>query len=373
LFDAVIEYPIAIALACWLCIRPTLRHARWEDALLPLLLIAVYAGAPTIGERIGVGSDDGWGLALRYGLAPLVCLAFITRPLRFQLGAVALLVLPYLDFFDRFQVLHQERTFFGVHRVTREPDGSGAWHRLWHGVTTHGMQYDEAPWNEIATTYFALSSPIGDVMGVLAARGGRRHIAVVGLGAGTLASYGRADWDMTFYEIDPAVVRIARNPRLFTFVESSKSPVGMVLGDARQRILTAEAGAYDLIALDAFSSDAVPVHLLTREALQAYLERLAPEGVMTFNVTNWYLDLAPIIAATARDLGLVARLRRDREITDDERRNKKQYSDYVVVARSEADLGPIAGDERWGEIEVPARLRVWNDDYSNILSALRSD
>jgi len=148
------------------------------------------------------------------------------------------------------------------------------------------------------------------------------RIAVAGLGTGTLAAYGRPGWDLTFYEIDPAVAKIASNPAFFTYLSKSLSPLAIVPGDARLMLARAPAADFDLIVLDAFSSDAIPVHLLTKEAISLYFEKLRPRGLLALHLTNLNLDLVPIIARIAAELGVKGFERQDYQITERERIEK---------------------------------------------------
>jgi SAM-dependent methyltransferase len=193
---------------------------------------------------------------------------------------------------------------------------------------------------------------------------------VVGLGAGTLAAYAHADQQWTFYEIDSAVARIARTTAYFTYLADCGGRCAIVIGDARQSLAHADGARYDLIVLDAFSSDAIPLHLLTREALRVYLDRLGPGGVLAFHISNRHLSLAPVLARLAESEHLATR-----DWLDDE--GKRSFADgktpaeWMLMARSEGDLGPIAADARWSAIKPPTSTPLWTDDFTNIWSVLK--
>ena len=190
-------------------------------------------------------------------------------------------------------------------------------------------------------------------------------------GSGTLASYAQPGQRWTFYEIDAAVERIARDPRFFTYLRDCEAEaVDIILGDARQRLQSAPDGAYQLIVLDAFSSDALPVHLLSREAIRLYRAKLAPGGLLLFNLTNRYLDLDPVIGRQAGDAGLVCRICYDLTVSDDEKRAGKQPSIWAVMAANETDLGSLASDARWQAPRLRPGSAVWTDDYSDLASYL---
>jgi spermidine synthase len=256
--------------------------------------------------------------------------------------------------------VYTERTFYGVLRVT-ERDGE---HRLFHGTTLHGVERFAGPLAGEPLSYYARRGPLGDVF---AAYPRFDHVDAIGLGVGTVAAYGQLGERLTFYELDPAVARIAGNPRFFTFLRDSRADVKIVLGDGRRMIARVPAGTSDLVIVDAFSSDAVPVHLLTREALELYVSKLRPGGLIAFHVTNRHLELAPVVARAARALGLAAVERDDRA---EGARGTRTPSRWVVIARSQQRLEPLLERSGWRIPEVSAG-RVWTDDYSNVLSVVK--
>ncbi len=214
-------------------------------------------------------------------------------------------------------------------------------------------------------TYFSRPGPVGQLFAGLPNVAARREIAVVGLGVGTLASYRTPGQQWTFYEIDPEVERIARTDAYFTYLRSCGDGCRVVLGDARLSLARAPQNGYGLLVLDAFSSDAVPVHLLTSEALGLYLSRLAPGGALVFHVTNRHLILAPMLARLALNHGLAVRWQRHTAT------QPGQFSsEWVVMTRNTADLGSLASDPRWSTPAITQSTPLWTDDFSNILSVL---
>lgn len=273
-------------------------------------------------------------------------------------------------------VLLRERTFFGVHRVSRTRD---EWHLLEHSTTLHGIQSrhtDEKGiyWGRQPTTYYHDSGPIGDVFRVFHRQPQSQRVAIVGLGAGTLAAYAGRGAAFDFYEIDPAVARIAGDRRYFSYLDDARARgavVRIILGDGRRRLAQAANAGYGTIVLDAFTSDVVPVHLLTREAIAVYLARLAPGGVMAFHVSNRFFDLLPVLAANARDLGLAARVRDDWRITPEQAAEQKRQSRWALLARRDDDFGALRDDPAWQPLAPPPGWRTWTDDYSNLLGVFR--
>ena len=197
----------------------------------------------------------------------------------------------------------------------------------------------------------------------------------MGLGAGGLLSYGKPGDRFTVYEIDPVVKRIAENSRHFTFLSNAIERgvnVDIVLGDARLTLEDAEPNAFDLLILDAFSSDSIPIHLVTRDAVAMYLDKLDEGGLLAFHISNRYLNLTPVMSSLAESLGLACTVQMDDNITDRERRIENHYaSHWVVMARTPADLAPLKPGQpgsAWMLIIPDPEFRVWTDDFSNILS-----
>ena len=250
--------------------------------------------------------------------------------------------------------LERGRTFFGSYRVA----ASDEQHTFLHGTTVHGTQYVDGRRTE-PTTYYARSGPLGDVFSLP----DLEHVAAVGLGAGTIAAYGRPGQRLAFVEIDPEVVRIARDERLFTYLRDSRAEITVAVGDGRLEVARLAPASLDLLVLDAFSSDSIPVHLLTREAMRVYASRLRPGGIMAVHISNRVFDLRPVVRAAADDLGLVAVLGRGVGGED-----SSLNTDWVVVG-DEAATSALLARQGWSPVDVEPV--VWTDDYSSVLSVLR--
>ena len=392
-FDSVLEYPIALGAACLLRPRPAATAGDASSAgvaewLFPLG-IGLFALLPNV--TLGGMAGSGWP-ALALAVAPsLACLAALHRPRRFALAlgaafAVGALLPAVYD-----PPLHAERTFFGVHEVREvsgtpldviEP-GTGArsvlripFHQLIHGTTRHGSQAQFDQLRSTPTTYYHRTGPMGQVFAALAGSGRTDRVALVGLGAGTLAAYAEPSARFTFFEIDAAVVAIARDPHLFTYLGEGGARVETVIGDGRLSLARAADGEFGLIVNDAFSSDSVPVHLLTREAIELYLRKLRPDGVIAMHQTSQYLDLTRVVDAVAADLGLAGLAQSDEVTSLDQLIEGKEPSTWSVLARDVAALGPLARDPRWEALprrpgRPPARRHLWTDDFSNVLGVLR--
>jgi SAM-dependent methyltransferase len=282
------------------------------------------------------------------------------------LCAVAILVPP-----DKYANLLTARSFFGVHRVTLgfEPALGGELHLLFHGTTIHGAQPQVAAQHCRTTTYYATSTPIGQTYANVLSRHPSARIGVVGLGVGTVAAYTRAGDTMRFFEIDPEVERIARDPRYFTYLSGcAKGAVDVVLGDARLTLAREAPASYDLLQLDAFSADNVPTHLLTVEAFRLYLRTLKPDGVILLHLTNRNLSLEAPAAAAAKEAGAFA-LMQNFVPPATAPLIAAAPTQAMLVAKSPAALAAFTHDKRWR----PARdrgVRAWSDDYTNVIGAL---
>jgi len=370
LFDSLAEYPIVLVLAALCLPKRTPRippgpYARWLDLALPLAIGTVVALMVFL---IGLAEADAqrYGKMFAFGMAAGVAVNFIRRPLRFGLSVGAIVLAVALASAPDEQELHRERSFFGVYRVTAAEGGD--LHRLMHGNTTHGSQ-DLSPGNErTPASYYHPGSPIGQVLSAMPSSVTARA-AIIGLGTGSIACYSEPGERWTFYEIDPAVERIARDPRLFTYLRACPGEFDVVIGDARLRLSRAADRRYGLIMADAFSSDAVPVHLITREALALYRSKLREHGIVAFNVSNSYVDLEPVLGNLARDAGMACVAQEDRESGEDGI-PETDASDWVVMARRTRDLGAVASDPRWQDCRRSPGSAPWTDDYSNLLGAL---
>jgi len=366
-FTYVVEYPIALALAC--LVLPRRADAAKEpvftprDVTLPAALALLTAGLVLLGQKYFLQSAPA-AAGLMFGLPALLCFFFSQRPLRFALGVAALL-LTSLFYGTGDRTLYARRSFFGIHRVTQDP--KGRFHSLSHGRTLHGRQSRDPALSRVPLTYYHPTSPIGQVF-ALCPVARQAPVAVVGLGIGSLATYGQAGQPWTFYEIDPVVEQIARNPRYFTYLHESPASVEVVLGDARLSLAAARNGQFGLIVLDAYSSDAIPVHLVTREALRLYTQKLATGGLLAFHISNLHLDLRPVFANLARDAGLECRVRNDTAVSTQETEEGKTGSLWLVMARRPADLASLAADPRWQHDPGQPGAPVWTDQFSSVLS-----
>jgi hypothetical protein len=265
------------------------------------------------------------------------------------------------------KIIAAERSFFGVHRVTE--NRKFGFRQLVHGNTIHGRQHLDPKKQKTPLTYYYPTGPIGQVMETYLPLWKPAHVGLVGLGVGSLASYGRPGDQFTFFEIDPIVIEIASNPKLFTYVSDCKADLKIVEGDARLSLIEQPDQSFDLLVLDAFSSDSIPVHLLTVEAIQLYLKKLKPNGILAFHVSNRYLKLSPVLAGAAERLGKPVRYQEDVSLSDEEAIDGKLRSLYFLLGASEESFAPMGKAIRWDKLNQLDTQTPWTDERSNILEA----
>jgi hypothetical protein len=251
------------------------------------------------------------------------------------------------------------RSFYGSLRVAESVRGGGPTRTLYHGIVQHGAQFLDPAKRDDPTMYYGPQSGVG-----LALRfccDGPKRVAVIGLGAGTLAAYGNPGDAFQFYEINPQVIGLAKSQ--FTFLGDSKAAIAMTAGDARLSLERETSAPYDVLVADAFSGDAIPVHLLTKEAFALYFQHLKPSGILAIHISNNYLNLAPVVAQLAASSGSIARLVH----TPKDDAHLYSQADWVLVTRKKrpemADVGTV--------IAPREGLRLWTDDYNNLLQVLR--
>jgi hypothetical protein len=361
-FDRLLEYPVTLALfALFIAARPATNLPREIALGLGLALIALL---PLIIESSILEALGGRGRVLMSVSVLLLVYAFFR-----QMPAVAvsatIAVLAMWTMIGGGNVLLIDRSFFGQHIVTVH----SMYRDYSNGTTVHGAQLlEETGERPTPLTYYHPQGVMAQI--VSSERGAKAEtIGIVGLGTGALSCYSRPGQDWHYYEIDQKVVDIALDPTLFTFMTDCAKDGKIHLGDARIVLQGQKDLTFDILVIDAYSSDAIPVHLATVEAMQLYLDRLADDGVLVFHISNRFYDLAQPLAAVARELGLEGRVRRQRP-NELEGLVGAFPSEVVVLARTQAALGEPATDTRWLALPEP-QIGLWTDDHADILSALR--
>ncbi len=381
IFSTMAEYPLGLVAACLLRpgsqpsgsrlqpgvqVRPAARIWRTLDApralAIGLLALFLEVGAQLL--RVPVGTPT---FVVIVFLVPFVA-ALVSRRGPLALGAafasIAIVGMWY-PAWDQ-PVVANVRGFYGAHSIVNR----GAYRVLMNGTTNHGAQSLRPDRKCLPLTYYYPTGPLGELFATFTGAHAKSSIGVVGLGTGSTGGYARPGQRWTFYDIDPVVERIARNPAYFTFLRDCVPQARVVMGDARLSIAREPDGAHDVLILDAFTSDAIPVHLLTQEAMALYLRKLAPGGVLAFHISNRFLNLRRPLARLARDAGLVDYVRADGKISPLEAYDGKEGSIWVVMARTRDDLGTLTDDPRWLLLPSTVDGRSWTDDYSDVFGAL---
>jgi hypothetical protein len=309
---------------------------------LPMvLLLAAFLGVVVLWL-------EGWSARFFWGsMTFAMCAVLVFNVRTTRQGAVAMM-----------------RNFYGALRIQEFKAGRLLPYRtLLHGTIQHGAQYLSFPENRNPTTYYGRTSGVGLALEYCC--DGPKRIGVIGLGAGTLAAYGKPGDSFRFYEINPQVIDVANS--WFTFLKQSPAKTEIILGDARLSLESEPPQQFDVLAVDAFSGDAIPVHLLTKEAFAVYFRHLKPEGILAVHTSNTYLNLAPVVKLLAEDADYPVRL----IASDEDAPRMISSADWVLVTRNQGFLNKpdtFAGSET---IEVPTQLRLWTDGYNNLFEILR--
>jgi hypothetical protein len=375
-FSWVAEYPILLALAA-LCRPPggAERFSRWSGWYWPFLaVLAVALVAPSWSDsKVMHWLDDHrvWMIGAVGVLSALLALGLNAHRAKIFGTVVVALVLIRAYPADDGRV-ETVRSFFGVHKIVVTPHGQ--YHVLMHGTTIHGAQKFQNDDGTPVTgrpepiTYYQKDGGIGQaIMAVRERKGAPLRVAVIGLGAGTLTCASEPGESWKFFEIDQTMVDTARDPKYFTYIRDCEPDLKPVIGDARLTFAREPDGIYDLIIVDAYSSDAIPIHLATEEAMAIYKKKLAPQGAVVMHVSNRHLELASVIVGIADANDLKSWVYSE----DSNRDNEYIFATSVVVcAREEADVGKLASSDVWALTEADENQRVWTDDYSNVLGAV---
>ncbi|MGY4572279.1 MULTISPECIES: spermidine synthase [Bradyrhizobium] len=375
-FSWVAEYPILLALAA-LCRPPggaerLPRWSAWYWPFLAVLAVALIAPSHSGGDIFNwFDVHRVWVIGAVGVLSALLALALnANRRKIFATVVVALVVLrAYPSDDGRVETV---RSFFGVHKIV--VTANGQYHVLMHGTTIHGAEkFKNDDGTPVAgkpepISYYHKDGGIGRAITAIRERkGAPLKVAVIGLGSGTLTCASAPGEDWRFFEIDQSMVDTARDPKYFTYIQNCEPNLKPVIGDARLTFAKEPDGAYDLIIVDAYSSDAIPIHLATEEAMAIYKEKLAPQGAVVMHVSNRHLELASVVVGIADANDMKSWVYSE----DSGRDNEYIFSTSVVVsAREEEDVGKLASSDVWTETEADEKQRVWTDDYSNVLGAV---
>ena len=363
-FSNVIEYP-AVLLAAGLA-RP------WGKGWLSLPQTGLWLlGAVGAGAAVAANHWLGPGLVMKLLFGLTLVSAFLIRERALAFVSLALALVAGAQAVAQHQdVLRTDRSFFGVVRITQQTvKGLGKAKMMAHGTTLHGAQASEAATRCRPLVYYAPTTPVGQVFRMVEAERASVRIGAVGMGVGTVAAYVRPSDSLRFFEIDPLVVRLATDPANFSYIKGcAQGPVDWVIGDARLTLAKEPTDQFDILLVDAFSSDSVPAHLLTVEAMRSYLQRIRPDGVIIMHLSNRNLELTSPVAAVAQAAG-ASSLRQFYRPPPGTLPLYDVAQDVVIIARDPKVLATFAADPRWRPAD-PAGVAAWTDDYTNLFGAL---
>jgi hypothetical protein len=366
-FESVLEYPVTLLIAS--ALRPespdrvAVRSWRWDLALIGFACVVLVA------TRTGSENRPVTAVAvIASGLAAVICLRMSRDRARFTLAIAGVVLAGAIVDAARRNVLLRERNFFGVREV--RDDLPKRMRVLMHGTTRHGAQSLDRGKQREPLSYYNRQGPLGDVFRAFPPAAQRR-IAVVGLGAGTMAAYAGAGERWTFFEIDPDIARVARDTTFFTYLRNAPAEIEILLGDGRLSLAAAPDRHFDVVVLDAFSSDAIPTHLLTREALRIYQSKLADGGVLVFHLSNRYLDLEPVLGRLIEDAGAAGLIRVNTARNKELLASGGDPSIWAAVGQSSSSVSALQGASGWGSLRTRAGVGLWTDDFTNIFSVFR--
>ncbi|MFW5443023.1 MAG: fused MFS/spermidine synthase [Methylococcaceae bacterium] len=368
IFNAVYEYPIMIVAA--LLLRPGFNNYKPDlQALFPIILFSIGMGVYLFSNNLSQ--------ALVYSVTNALILlaglsyAFRKRPVSLALlsGVILFFTLGIQNLISN--TIYQERSFFGVFSVREsvlldENNNPERYHELFHGTTKHGAQRLAAHLQTTPLTYYSRPGPMGQLFSVYDSQDNSWEIGAVGLGAGALVCYAKKQQHWTLYEIDPLVIDIAQNPKYFTYLQRCSKNTTMKIGDARLSLANEQDQKFDLLIMDAFSSDSVPTHLLTREAIELYFTKLKPNGILAFHITNRHLALKKVISDHVAHLKLSALIQ---EFKPQNEIPLVIATDWVVMSKKEQTLLPLRQSRlgNWQKLPLYFGMKPWTDDFTNII------
>jgi spermidine synthase len=370
-FNGIYEYPLMIVAA--LLLRPSLKKLSLPEIGMqlidPILLLIIGVGIYFSVDNL-IGYFDGIAISL---ILLTIAVYFMRRRVVAYAGLIGVIIMSAMVVHhSESHTLMQERTFFGVMAVresvlTDEKSQPETYHELFHGTTKHGAQRLIPTESKTPLTYYSRPSPMGQLFKTFDAQNENWNIGVVGLGAGALTCYAKPSQTWTLYEIDPLVVDIAKNSAYFTYLSQCAPNAVSEIGDARLSLQNKPDGSFDLLMMDAFSSDAVPTHLLTREAIELYFKKLKPNGILAFHITNRHLLLKKVVSIHAEQMKLAALIQEFKPQTD---APLIVATDWVVLAKNPETLKPLQTSQigSWQKMPLYFDMPAWTDDFTNIVS-----
>lgn len=370
IFDAVIEYPLMIVIATVIGFPQRTVH-KGKFSIPP-----VYGGA-TIILAFGIASALIVLVSTRNilignllaGLIVLGCYVLVRRPIRFALALGTLLLFTSVFRQNRTGVIERDRNFFGVLRVEHDPQTS--LRRLYHGTTLHGIQSLDPQRKCEPLSYYHREGPVSRVTELHRSNELSKNVGLIGLGAGAMVTYARPEERWTVYEIDPDVIRIARDQRFFTYLrDCTTAQVSIELGDARLRLQSAPDAHFGLLYVDAFSSDVVPMHLITVEAIKLYRRKLVPDGILAFHLSSRHFALAPLVA----NIGGALRLQCFESTEGDLNAQaiaEGGFESIWAILVPETRVEEVTAQGAWSRVDAQENGPLWQDDFSSLMGVFK--
>lgn len=386
LFNGVYEYPLALVAAC--ALMPRLGRGKtadatvaerdatesrwqvnWVDFAWPVAIAVFGFIAVAVADAFQLENKMIVGLLL-FCVPAMICYGFVERPLRFALTCGVIIFSCSYHLVDS-DVIVSERGFFGVNKVT--VDEENGFRSLINGKTMHGLQLTDPAKAQDPISYYHPTGPVGDIFTVARKNLDIKNVAVVGLGTGCVATYSQPGQKFDFYEIDPLVCKFASDPKHFSFLENSKGDCELIVGDGRVQMrnrITQSDDQYDMIFLDAFSSDAIPMHLVTLEAFELYDRCLSENGMLVMNITNKHIDLRPLLDAISKVQGWTILARDHRLIGDHTENEGKLSSSFTVLTRNKSCQEDLLASGNWDVLKPEKQIKAWTDEFSNFLDII---
>ncbi|MFD3165900.1 spermidine synthase [Herpetosiphon sp. NSE202] len=368
IFNSVWEYPLMLCLglmlAPWRKPKPTNRQEWLQSLYKPGLMIVLSIGLVLLLKAFNY-EEDTIGYGILFSLTMLLAYSQSRNPVSFGLSIGGFFTVVSLIGFTRSTLVYQERSFFGVNRILEVND---RFNILMHGTTLHGMQFLDPALSKRPLTYYSLNGPLNEIFQVANQQTTPKNVGVVGLGSGAAACYAQAQDSWKYFEIDPVVIKIAENPQYFSYLSQCTPQAPVVVGDARIS-LAAETKPFDVLIMDAYSSDAIPTHLVTVEALELYLSKLNPDGIIAFHISNRYLNLEPVLHDLAEKLGLLA-LVHEYNTDEDVLEHGNNSTKWVIFTKNQAFYQQFIDQHQWRSLQNRPNDRLWTDDYSSIITTL---
>jgi spermidine synthase len=388
IFTSIVEYPLMLIAACLLLPRPgvprdrpsvasSLVSRRWSratirDVALPVLLGLATVVLVVLGQKLRLQPGP-MSVAAMFMAPVVIGYTFMERPVRFGMGLAAILLAGTLYSGVHGRTVYRARSFFGVHQVTED----AGFRKLVHGNTIHGLQSLDPAQQTVPLGYYHPKGPIGQLFKVMKDDRRLKRVALIGLGTGAMAAYAGPGQHWTFFEIDPEVIHIASpEAELFTYLRDARVRGGRIdvrPGDGRLNVAASDE-LFGMIVVDAFNSDSIPVHLLTREALEVYRSRLAPGGILAMHISNRYLHLERVLANLAQDSSppMVCMIGDDRMLPEPDKDAGRLPAQWAVLARSADDLKMLLPQRLlWRAAQTGSALHVWTDDFSDLFRVFK--